>query len=284
MSATKIVSSLVTKKVNNMKCRMIPKEGDIDTRPNKGHEMCPHLYGNIYLCAKKNKGKTTVVWNFIERCAGRDTIIVAFVSTLNNDQGWIQIRQKCEERGRSFIGFTSLMSDEGEDQLANFIEVLQKKAGDPETEGKSEISARPSIIEYDEPKSIAPAKSARRRLPYQAPEYIIILDDLSSELKKKSVAALLKKNRHFKCKVIVSSQWLNDLAPESLRQMNIVCLFHGFSLEKLQEFHSKSNLGVPFDKFLEMYEDATTEPYSFLYVDTDNGTYRKKFNLEYSVE
>ena len=287
MSDTSIVNAPATKKVNNVKCRRIPNEESTDTRPTKGHEMCQHLYGNIFLCAKKNKGKTTVIWNFIQRCAGRDTIIVAFVSTLNNDKSWIQMRGQCEEQGKTFIGFTSLVDENGEDQLANFIEVLKKKAGDPDAlEVKEEPLPRPSLIEYGSPPTPSESKAERkpRRTPYQAPEYIIILDDLSEELKKKSVASLLKKNRHYKCKVIISSQWLNDLAPDALRQMNVVCLFQGFSVDKLEEFYAKANLGIPFEQFHGMYNDATKEDYSFLYVDTDNGIYRKKFDREYQVE
>ena len=70
MSATTTVSMT---KINKARVRSIPKEGDDDTRPIKGYEICPHLYANIYLVAKKESGKTTLIWNFIDRCAGRDT-------------------------------------------------------------------------------------------------------------------------------------------------------------------------------------------------------------------
>ena len=74
------MAAVATKKVNNCKVRAIPKEGGEDKRPIKGYEMCPCLYANIYLVAKKNSGKTTVIWNIIDRCAGRDTIIFAWLA------------------------------------------------------------------------------------------------------------------------------------------------------------------------------------------------------------
>jgi hypothetical protein len=117
--------------VNNCKVRTIPREGDEDKRPIKGHELCSCLYGNIYLVAKKNSGKTTVIWNIIDRCAGRDTIIFAWVSTLNNDANWRKIRTMCEDRDIPFIGSTSLMND-GVDELEALIHSLQKKAADAE--------------------------------------------------------------------------------------------------------------------------------------------------------
>ena len=270
----------VTKKVNNVKIRLVPDEKAEYTRPIKGYDVCQHLYGNIFLCAKKNSGKTTVIWNFIDRCAGRDTVIIAFVSTLNNDPNWRAMQKKCEEKGLPVIGYTSLKED-GVDQLDALIKSLQDKAGDEKAEAAppTPTTALPHMgLPGTETK-----ETKKKRTPYRAPDYIIILDDLADELRNKSVATLLKKNRHFKCKVIVSSQWLNDLAPESLRQMSVVCMFRGFSLDKLEEFHAKANLGLPLDNFVALYQDATKEKFSFLYIDMDHGKYRKKFNLEYQV-
>src|SRR5665647_3075121 len=80
-----VMAAVATKKVHNCKVRAIPREGGEDKRPIKGYELCPCLYANIYLVAKKNSGKTTVIWNIVDRCTGRDTIISAWVSTFNND-------------------------------------------------------------------------------------------------------------------------------------------------------------------------------------------------------
>ena len=44
----------------------------------------------------------------------------------------------------------------------------------------------------------------QRKSKYRAP-------DLSTELKSRSLLALLKKNRHYRSKLIISSQWLHDL-------------------------------------------------------------------------
>ncbi|MGH7239314.1 MAG: hypothetical protein ACREHG_04515, partial [Candidatus Saccharimonadales bacterium] len=284
MSATKIVS---TRKVNNLKVRRIPLPGEEDKRPIKGYELCCHLYANIYLCAKKNSGKTTVIYNIIDRCAGRDTTVIAFVSTLHNDANWGAIQKMCEDKGVPFIGYTSLVDEEGVDQLQALVKSLQDKAGDekmltevgsmPTEETKRSPLPCISLTPEPEPES----EKKPRKTPYRAPEYIIVLDDLADELKKKSVATLLKKNRHFKCKVIISSQWLNDLPPSGLGQMNMVCLFRGFSVEKLGEFHSKARLAMPLEKFIDLYKDATAEDYGFLYIDMDNNVYRKKFDRAY---
>jgi hypothetical protein len=48
-----------------------------------------------------------------------------------------------------------------------------------------------------------------------APEIIFVFDDLSTELRDNDISTLIKKHRHFKTKVIYSSQYVNDLTPDS---------------------------------------------------------------------
>lgn len=73
------------------------------------------------------------------------------------------------------------------------------------------ILQRGAEVPEDEPKE---KKKKSKKSKYLAPEYMIIFDDLSSELKSRSLLSLLKFNRHFKAKLIISSQWLHDLLPE----------------------------------------------------------------------
>jgi hypothetical protein len=60
-------------------------------------------------------------------------------------------------------------------------------------------------------------------------------------------------------------------------------MFKGFSIEKLEEFHSKANLGLPIEQFKALYQDATRDQYSFLYIDMDHGIFRKKFDQQYEI-
>ena len=205
--------------------------------------------------------------------------MVAFVSTLNNDANWRMIQQKCETKGIVFVGHTSIMDEDKVDLLQALTQHLQEKAA-PDGEEAEEPQCTLPYVSMAETKEES-GSAARAR--YQSPEYIIILDDLSDELKKKSVETLLKKNRHFKCKVIISSQWLNDIPPAALGQMSVVCLLRGFSVDKLVEFHSKARLGVDQERFVEMYREATSEPFGFLYIDMDKNKYRNKFDREYSI-
>src|SRR3954464_2715806 len=85
----------------------------------------------------------------------------------------------------------------------------------------------------------------QKKSKHQAPEYIIVFDDLSSELKSPSLLSLLKWNRHYKSKLIISSQWLHDLLPESRKQLDLFLIFKGFPKEKLALIHRDCDSAVP---------------------------------------
>ena len=127
-------------------------------------------------------------------------------------------------------------------------------------------------------------KAARKKATKIYPKYMFIFDDLSTELKNKNVDFLLKRNRHIQSKVLISTQWLNDLLPSSRRQMDYYILFGGLTPEKLEAVYKDADLHVDYPMFVKVYEAATAEKYSFLYIDVPNASFRKKFNTEISLE
>ena len=126
-------------------------------------------------------------------------------------------------------------------------------------------------------------KKKSKKAKFLAPEYMIIFDDLSSELKSKSLLSLLKFNRHFKAKLIISSQWLHDLLPESRKQIDLFLIFKGFPLEKLNAIHKDCDSSIPFDMFYAMYKKTTKLPHSFLYVDTREDYFRRNFDCKFII-
>ena len=133
--------------------------------------------------------------------------------------------------------------------------------------------------EEDEPKEKKTKKSK-----YLAPEYMIIFDDLSSELKSRSLLSLLKFNRHFKAKLIISSQWLHDLLPESRKQLDLFMIFKGFPDAKLSEIYKDCDSGIPFETFCKIYKKATKRPFSFMYINTRSDSYRKNFSEQFILQ
>ena len=72
--------------------------------------------------------------------------------------------------------------------------------------------------------------------------------------------SLLKKNRHCKTKLIISSQWIHDLLPESRKQIDLFLIFKGFTERKLQEIKKDCDSGLPFQTFFQIYKKATSNP------------------------
>lgn len=138
---------------------------------------------------------------------------------------------------------------------------------------------------YDrvDPKFVKNKGSIQLKKPYITPEVIIITDDLSNELKTPSLRAFFKRNRHYHCLNIVSTQWLQDLLPESLKQFDNLLLFKGLTREKLIKVKDDADLAIDIDKLEAIYRSATERPFSFLYVDTRLEQYRRNFNERYNV-
>jgi hypothetical protein len=124
-------------------------------------------------------------------------------------------------------------------------------------------------------------KKKPRKSKYRMPDYIIVLDDLSNQMKAKSLETLLKKNRHYFSKVIMSTQYIHDLRPESLKQLDYWLVYGHQPIDKLQKIYKDTDLSIDFGLFYQMYKDATSQKFGFLYIDTNNMVFRKNFNKEY---
>lgn len=262
--------SFKVKKINNVRVKP-PKTLQTNKLPVKGSELFEEAYANIFICSRKKSGKSVVIYNILKKCVGKDTKVFFFCSTLHKDAVYKGMMDWLEKKGIEYAPYTSL-KDGDTDNLQLLVETLGKTA-EAETE---EHPHEESLIFGDDAEA---ASEEKQRPPkYLAPEYIIILDDLSDELKSKSLVALLKKNRHYKTKIIISSQYYNDLLPESRKQIDYVLIFKNIPTAKLLEIYRDCNLSVSFEEFLRMYEFATKEPYSFLYVDCLTDKFRVRFS------
>ena len=113
---------------------------------------------------------------------------------------------------------------------------------------------------------------------------MIVFDDLSNELKSTQLLSLMKKNRHYKSKLIISSQYLNDLLPASRKQLDIIILFKGLPEHKVKEIYKDSDISIAsFDTFYKIYKEATVKPFSFLYIDTRGDKLRMNFDKEFII-
>jgi hypothetical protein len=92
---------------------------------------------------------------------------------------------------------------------------------------------------------------------------------------------LLTWNRHYRAKIIISSQYLNHLLPESRKQIDVWMLFKGHPEKKLEEIYNDADISIPFDDFLALYKKATKHKFSFLYINTRGDEFRRNFNEQF---
>ena len=245
----------------------------------RGNEMFDNIYSNIFLLAKKKSGKTSVIWNILKKCMGRDTRLVIFSATVHKDPTMRHIVKHFEDKGNTVITFTSL-KDGKTDNLNELVEMLRDPEEEEEEKEKSE-DEYPFIICGESKKEDKPRKKRKEKL--LAPELIFVLDDLSTQLQSPSVDTLLKSNRHYKCKVILSSQYLHDLKIASIMQLDYLLVFGGQTVDKLQLVHQRTDLSLPFQHFLEFYYYATAVKHHFLFIDTVKEEFRKDFNQKLEI-
>ena len=274
---------MITQKINDIKVKKLPTQ-QIDHSQIKGFDLIPELYANIFICAHKKSGKTTVLFNIIKNCASKDTKIVFFVSTFYKDDSYKEIRKYLEKKNIEFDSYTEIKEDKI-DHLKTLIDELQADyVEDEKSDSEKEEKYKPLILHFGEDDKEITFKIRKYKPKKIAPQIIIVFDDMSAEIRNNpSIKKLLKQNRHYKIKVIISSQYVNDLLPESRSQIDVWLLFAGHNIEKLKEIYNASDPIIPFEKFVELYEDATKEKHNFFYIDKNNCQYRKNFSHLYIV-
>lgn len=267
---------MLLKTINKIKVHPAPLE-KVDPKKIKGFDICPEIYSNIFICSKKKSGKTTLIYNIMKKCADKDTIFYIFCSTLDKDKTYKHIIKYFEDKGNEVNTYKSINDSELNEILDNL-----KSTEDIELEEEVSEEEEPQVCIFESDDIEIKVKKKRKK-KYIAPEYFFIFDDLSTGLRSPALDSYLKKNRHFRAKTIISSQWLKDLLPSSRRQLDMLILFGGHTEPKLENIHEELDLSLPFYKFKEMYQNATSEKYGFLYVDIINEEYRKCFNKKYML-
>lgn len=243
-----------------------------------GKELFEEPYANIFICSKKKSGKTTLISKILKSCANKTTHVIIFCSTVHKDANYKTILDDLEKKGIQTTAYTSIV-DHGVDQLQQIIDPLTEKDpidNQPKQKKIKFISFDGDGADDDDDDD-KPKKSKT-----VAPEYIFVFDDLNNEINNKNLAYLISRNRHFLCKVIISSQYYNALSKSARANIDYILLFKNLPDEKLKLIAEEADLTIDWDMFHKLYKDATSTPYSFFYVDVQ-GNYRKSFNKQYFI-
>lgn len=268
-----------TKQLNNFKISKI-KLPAVEEKKIRGGELLP-IYSNTFICAKKNSGKTTVIFNILKKCVDKDTTVDLFVSTIEKDRSWMQILQYLKNKGCTVNTSMSTIGDDGKDLVRNIIDQPVHFSDDEDSE--EDMRPKCNYISLDNSDDEDEKPKKKRKKTKLAQKRIVILDDIGNELKKPSIDQLLKVNRHLHSKVILSSQYLNDLSPQARRQIDVWLLFNGCKKEKLMTVMRDCDTHLEYNTFESVYKYATSKKYNFLYIDCHNSKFRKNFNEEIDV-
>lgn len=251
--------------------------GGTDNRPVKGESLFSEIYSNIFTLGKKKSGKSTVINKIVRSCSTKETTIIVIASTVDKDNEYKAMKDYCKTKGISFQSYTSMKEDDV-NVLEALITKLQREAVEEEEDEEPEVKQKGlGLFEYEE------ENDKPKKIKYRAPEYIIILDDISTELRSPILVKLMKMNRHFKSKIVISSQYCNDLLPAQLRQLDYCLVFKNETEDKLFKLHKDLDLAVDFPTFLKLYYNATNDKFNFFYIDVRSETYRKNFSHEYKL-
>lgn len=293
---------LSKRKVNSQKVKpmAIHKNKTVDPDKIQGYDLFPENppYSNIFISAMKFSGKTNLVYHVLKNCTNKNTTVIFISTTVNNDDSCDYMFKQLEKRGVNVLKYESMTAQDGSNVLETFMDTLKEKAKEEKEEQeqreleKKDKRSKPVIppvmkyisipvsAENDDDGDDDNKKKSRK--PHKiAPEYFIVLDDSASDLKNKHLNMLITTNRHYKCSVIVSSQYYNHLSKPARGNVDYLILFKNMPLDKLKFIHEDSNMSIDFDTFLDMYIDATSAPYSFLWFDRKRGTFRQNFDQEY---
>jgi hypothetical protein len=239
----------------------------------------PQAFSNIAIVAKKRSGKTNVIYNILKHCSGRDTKVMIFASTVDKDQTYKNIIKMLGKKNVSVMTETHFITDEGINLIDQLLHMLQEEARIEQAMLQEKHTAH--LVDFG---STAAEFRKQPSDSATAPDYILVFDDLSADLRDKAVARLLKVNRHHRMKVILSSQSLTDLHPQAIKQLDYAMIFRSFNPDKLLKLYEHVDLSIEYSDFVRLYEHATREKWHFLYIDVRDEQFRRNFNEQLRVK
>jgi GTPase SAR1 family protein len=217
-------------------------------RDDKQHTF-PDKPFNMVFCASKGQGKTTLLLNLITKKESplykRYNKIFLISPTAKKDEKMMELVED--------IGDDQYYQELTEDNLQ---EILDK-------------------IEYE--------TEMRKQSKKPKPEFLLVLDDVIHMLKGKNgkkLAELITQNRHHSLTNMILVQKWNNYLPTIIRSnLDCIAYWHTQSKKELKSFVEDMN-GKE-DELMALYEYATNEPYSFLYINQYNPSkpmYFKRFD------
>lgn len=282
-----------TKKINNAKIKIPKSHLEQPKRKRwKGHEIFDLRYWTMIALGKPRSGKTTLIYTLIKDFANRHTIVVFFCGTFWNDATYQDIREYLEEQDIPFKAYSGVVEENSDDNdltdsnkvkaLIQDLQIQGQQENDDKDDEKDE-ELPPDIEDVQGAKFDKTVKIKKKKKP-KTPliEFIVVMDDVSEEIRNKYVNALQKKYRHYRLKIILASHNTTDFSPHQWANVAYVALFRGFNEEEIEKIYERIQPKISREAFYILYEEITREGRDFLLIDRHKGEYRK--NLDERLE
>ena len=243
-----------------------------------GYQYFKTLYTNIYICSKRKSRKSTVIYNILKNCVGKKTNVVFFCSTIHRDDTYQKMLEMLEKKKINVMVHSHFIEDK-HNILQEILAELDGQLSE-EKEQKTKKSSDHKVVgcNFDESQ---PEERRERKQKKLAPEWVFVFDDLGADLRDPSITQLVKVSRHYKCKVIFSSQYIHDLNVSAIKNIDVAILFRSFDEAKLLKIYEGLDVSCSFQTFQDMYAEATKIPFNFFYVDCRDGEYRINFDKQF---
>ena len=280
----------------------IKREHQEVEKPFKHAGMFGSKYPSVFLVAKKNSGKTVLLYNILKNAIDKNTELIIFCSTHTLDKNYKTIINYFRKKGVKIRAFHSIYTEvEYKPDKYRKINMLRqimkeiKQESEPEepnvpedeeaAEEKASNDYMTELMFGVRPKPPTPPnrsklgpKPKKEKSKFQTPSYCFVFDDISTELKDLSMPAFLKVHRHYQAMSIISSQYPLDLESSGRKQIDDWILFKGHSKDKLESIHKDSDVEIEFDEFNNIYHHAVKPNYSWLHVDTRKNKLTQRFD------
>jgi len=230
----------------------IPIDSSHQTEEQKGSEFFPTANPSIVLFGKRKSGKSTVIFNCLERMCDKKTKVVIICPTIENDDSWIMTTKMLDKKKTKYIPYDSITWTDDNGVKCNVISDLLK------------------MLKDGKPKH----------------RYIIVIDDLDTkQVHSRDVDKLYKTFRHYHGTIITSTQAPMDLAPAARSNSEYAILFKGLPKKSIEQLHGDFGLTLDLEKFKKLYKQVCSEEHNFLYVQRiPDEVYRKNFNTLLEID
>ena len=232
---------------------------------HNGNLMFPLHFCNILVLARKQSGKTSLISHIIKHSVnsyGNDTNVSIFSPTFDKDPLIMELIDTLSTNEKVHVFAAHHFNQE-----VNYLDTFLATPPHEEVEENYIPMINFPGMRYDQ------MHEKGKKF-----DNILYFDDLGEGVLDRSFTQLLKVSRHYNSRVICSGHWNTDQKPSAFKQYDYVILFGNQEIAKLRQIFDRLSLSISYPTFLEYYNFATREKYSFLYIDVANQKFRRNFD------